>query len=98
MFELKYTLTYLKVYKKYVLKDQKLQKALEKTLDTIKINPFHTALKTHRVDTRRNFDVWSSSVTGDWRVVWVFDNEVKSAAIICLELGTHSGANQIYKI
>jgi mRNA-degrading endonuclease YafQ of YafQ-DinJ toxin-antitoxin module len=96
MFELEYALAYLKVYKKHVQKNQLLSKSLQKALETLRQNPFHNSLKTHKVDTRRNRDVWSSWVTGDWRVVWIFDLDAKKAIIICLEIGTHSGSTQIY--
>jgi mRNA-degrading endonuclease YafQ of YafQ-DinJ toxin-antitoxin module len=96
MFEIKYTLTYLKIYKKYIQNNQKLVTSINKTLQTLSQNPFDKSLKSHKVDTRRNKDVWSSSISGDWRLIWVFDEESKVATIICLELGTHSGSNQIY--
>lgn len=96
MYELSYTLTYLKIYKKYIQKDQKLLKALNKTLDLIMQNPFYSSLNTHKVDTKRNKDIYSSRITGDWRIGWMFDEKDKKAIIICLEVGTHSGASQIY--
>jgi mRNA-degrading endonuclease YafQ of YafQ-DinJ toxin-antitoxin module len=96
MYELAYTLTYLKIYKKYIQKDQKLLKALNKTLELMTQNPFYSSLNTHKVDTKRNKDIYSSRITGDWRIGWVFDEKAKKAIIICLEVGTHSGASQIY--
>lgn len=97
MFTLEYSLDYLKNYKKYIQKNTKLLKALNKTLETLAQNPFHNSLHSHKVDTRKNKDIWSSSITGDWRIAWVFDENVKKAIIICLEVGTHSGSSQIYK-
>jgi|LakMenEpi03Aug12_release.lakeMendotaPanAssembly.Ray.scaffolds.fasta_scaffold118014_3 mRNA-degrading endonuclease YafQ of YafQ-DinJ toxin-antitoxin module len=96
MYELAYTLTYLKIYKKYIQKDQKLLKALNKTLELMMQNPFYSSLNTHKVDTKRNKDIYSSRITGDWRIGWVFDEKAKKAIIICLEVGTHSEASQIY--
>ena len=96
MYELAYTLTYLKIYKKYIQKDQKLLKALNKTLELMTQNPFYSSLNTHKVDTKRNKDIYSSRITGDWRIGWVFDEKAKKAIIICLEVGTHLGASQIY--
>lgn len=96
MFDVRYTLIYLKTYKKKIQKDKKLKKALSKTIEKLKEDPFHSSLNTHKVDTKRNKDIYSSRITGDWRVGWVFDKDKKTAIIICLELGTHSGADQIY--
>ena len=97
MYELKFQKEFLKTFHKYVKKDKLLNKALVKTLEILRGNPFDNSLNTHKVDTRKNRDIYSSRVSGDWRLAWIFDKENKSTIIICLELGTHSGANQIYK-
>jgi mRNA-degrading endonuclease YafQ of YafQ-DinJ toxin-antitoxin module len=97
MFEIEYTLTFLKVYKKSIQKNKKLAKAFEKAINILTVNPFHTSLNTHKVDTKNYDGVFSSKVTGDWRIAWVFDELSKKAIIILLEAGTHSGSNQIYK-
>ncbi len=88
---------YLKTYKKKIKKDKKLEKSVLKAIEILKKDPFHNSLKTHKVDTKRNKDIYSSSITGDWRIGWIFDENRQTAIIICLEIGTHSGAEQIYK-
>lgn len=96
MFELQFQDAFRKRFHKYIKKDQKLLKALNKTLELMMQNPFYSSLNTHKVDTKRNKDIWSSRITGDWRIGWIFDEKAKKAIIICLEVGTHSGASQIY--
>jgi mRNA-degrading endonuclease YafQ of YafQ-DinJ toxin-antitoxin module len=97
MFAIQYTETFLKIYKKYIRKVEKLEKAFTKTIELIKENPHHPSLNSHKVDTRKNTDIWSSRMTGDWRIAWIYDEKNQIATIILLEVGTHSGSNQIYK-
>jgi mRNA-degrading endonuclease YafQ of YafQ-DinJ toxin-antitoxin module len=97
MFELQFQDAFRKRFHKYIKNDKILLKSLNKTLKLMMENPFYSSLNTHKVDTKRNRDIWSSRITGDWRIGWVFDEESKKAVIICLELGTHSGSNQVYK-
>jgi mRNA-degrading endonuclease YafQ of YafQ-DinJ toxin-antitoxin module len=96
MFVLKFSKSVSKSIKKYIKGNSKLEKSFIKTLEILRLNPFHNSLNTHKVDTKRNKDVWSSRINGDWRVAWIFDEETKSAIIICVEIGTHSGSSQMY--
>jgi mRNA-degrading endonuclease YafQ of YafQ-DinJ toxin-antitoxin module len=94
---IRYTLTYLKLYKKYVFNNFKLKKSFDKTINILLEDPFYPSLKTHKVDTIRNKEIYSSRVNGDWRVGWIFDKGTQEKIIICLEIGTHSGSTKIYK-
>jgi mRNA-degrading endonuclease YafQ of YafQ-DinJ toxin-antitoxin module len=72
-----------------------LIKSLSKVLETLKSEPFYPSLKTHKVDIPDQKSVYSSRITGDWRLIWEFDDE-DNMVILCLKLGTHGGANQVY--
>lgn len=96
-FDLTFSDKFIKTFKKYFNNNIILQKAFKKTRDTLADDPFYTGLHTHKVDTILNKDVYSSKITGDWRVIWQLDQDSKVATILCLELGTHSGPNQVYK-
>lgn len=75
----------------------KLEKAVQKTFKLLETDPKYPSLKTHKVDTKKHNNVFSSRISGDWRIIWTFNEQSKVATIICLELGTHGGANQVYK-
>jgi mRNA-degrading endonuclease YafQ of YafQ-DinJ toxin-antitoxin module len=97
MFTLEFSAAFQKTVKKKIKPNQQLYKSLKKTVSFLRTNPFHNSLKSHKVDTKRNKDIYSSTVTGDWRIGWEFDEEIQVATILCLEIGTHSGSDQIYK-
>lgn len=83
-------------YKKLVKGNPTLLKKFKKALAILSQDPFYSSLKTHKVETKKYQNVYSSLITGDVRVIWKFDKEVKTILLI-LETGTHSGANQVYK-
>ena len=82
-------------YKKIIKGNSVLEKKLEKTLLFLKANPRYPSLKSHKVDTIEHKNVWVSWVTGDIRLVWYYNDE-KELIITCIQVGTHSDANQIY--
>jgi mRNA-degrading endonuclease YafQ of YafQ-DinJ toxin-antitoxin module len=97
MFELTFSSNVDKAIKKHFVNNNILMKKLSKTIQLLSINPKHNSLKSHKVDTKNNDEVWSSSVTGDWRIIWEYDEDMGVARILCLELGTHSGGNGVYR-
>jgi len=96
MYRLDFGEDFWKTYKKLVQGNPILLKKFEKTLDILLQDPFYPSLKTHKVDTKRNKNIYSSSVSGDVRIGWMF-NQNDDLVILILEAGTHSGASQIYK-
>ena len=90
-FESSFELSYRKLIKGDIILEKKLKKVLELLIN----DPKYPSLKSHKVKTIDYTDVWSSWVTGDIRLAWTYDQDNK-LVIICLKLGTHSGANQIY--
>ena len=95
-FDLELTPEFIKDYQKLVKKNKQLIKSFEKAIEILVKNPKHNSLHSHKVDTLDNEDVWSSSVTGDIRLIWIYDKDQKMV-IVLLEAGTHSGANKVYK-
>jgi mRNA-degrading endonuclease YafQ of YafQ-DinJ toxin-antitoxin module len=83
---------YVKLVKQNtVLKDKTL-----KVFEILQINPFTPALKTHKVDSKVKNGVFSSSITGDLRVIWQFcEDEID--VLDLLDIGGHSGTNKVYK-
>ncbi len=95
-YDLDFTPEFLADFKKLTKKNHLLKKKFAKALKLLADNPKHTSLKSHKVDTLDNKDVWSSWVTGDVRVIWIY-HENHKMVIILLETGTHSGGNKVYK-
>lgn len=96
MYYLNFSDDFKKQFKKLVKGNPILHKQFHKALGNLKNNPFYPSLKSHKVDTKKNKNVWSSWVSGDIRVVWAFD-ENDNLVILVLETGSHSGNTQIYK-
>jgi mRNA-degrading endonuclease YafQ of YafQ-DinJ toxin-antitoxin module len=96
-YKLEFSISVIKTIKKNFKNSLILQKAFKKTRDLLSSDPFYYSLKTHKVDILLNSDVYSSRINGDWRVIWQFNQESKTATILCLEVGTHSGGNQVYQ-
>ena len=76
--------------------DKKLLKRFENRLKQLSIDPKHNSLKSHKVDTKKFDDVWSSSITGDIRIIWIYAPN-KDKIIVLLQTGSHSGSNKVYK-
>lgn len=96
MFTLKITATFASTREKIVGNNEALNKRIKVTLQKLALNPAHPSLQSHKVNTR-NFGVrWSSWVTGDLRIIWDYDAEQR-LVLILLDIGTHSGADKVYK-
>ena len=68
---------------------------IERIFFVLSTNPFDVSLKTHKVLSRISGVAYSSSVTGDIRIIWHIDKP--NSALILLDIGTHSGSHKIYK-
>lgn len=60
-----------------------------------KEGPFYPSLETHKVQTRFLGERWSSSVSGDVRIIWDFSND--RILILLLDIGRHNGKKKVYK-
>ena len=89
-----YTRRFLKSYKKKTKNNKELQKVYEGFLTKLIKNAYERSLQTHKVHTRFGL-VYSSSVTGDIRVLWIWCNG--SDEIVLLETGGHEGRGSVYR-
>ena len=96
MYILEFLDEFWKVYNKLTKGNSVLQKQFIKALGQISEDPFYPSLKTHKVDTVKYNEVFSSWISGDVRIIWTF-NQDRKLTILILETGTHSGSNNVYK-
>ena len=96
MFTLKITATFASTRGKIAGDNETLNKRIKVTLQKLALNPAHPSLQSHKVNTRNYGIRWSSWVTGDLRIIWDYDGEQRLVLIV-LDIGTHSGADKVYK-
>jgi mRNA-degrading endonuclease YafQ of YafQ-DinJ toxin-antitoxin module len=94
-----YTLQPSKYAFKKIFKLHKQNKQLTPKIKKIFIllseNPFDPKLKSHKVSTPKFGEAFSTSITGDLRIIWNFINEEVSIIDI-LDIGGHSGSKGVY--
>lgn len=96
MFLLNFTVTFNSHRAKVVGNNEELNKKLKNTLQKLALNPTNPSLHSHKVDTLAYGQRWSSSVTGDIRIIWDYDSENR-LIILLLDIGGHSGTHKVYK-
>ena len=96
MYSLDFNDDFWPTYNKLVKGNSKLLSKFKKTFEILSENPFRNSLKTHKVDTKKYENVYSSWVSGDVRIIWALDKN-QELVILVLETGTHSGSNKIYQ-
>ena len=96
MFTLKITATFAATREKIARNNETLNKRIKTALQKLALNPAHPSLQSHKVNTRNYGIRWSSWVTGDLRIIWDYDGEQRLVLIV-LDIGTHSGADKVYK-
>jgi mRNA-degrading endonuclease YafQ of YafQ-DinJ toxin-antitoxin module len=96
MYQLKFESQFHRTFGKLTKKDHVLKKRIIKALEQLRQNPRYPSLKSHKVETRQYGTRWSSSVTGDIRIIWDFD-EHQNLSILVLDVGGHSGKHKVYK-
>jgi mRNA-degrading endonuclease YafQ of YafQ-DinJ toxin-antitoxin module len=70
---------------------------LEKKLKILAEDPEHPTLKTHKVNAIiAKSQLYSSSITGDIRIIWDYNNG-NINIIDLLDIGGHSGKDKVYK-
>lgn len=96
MFILRLTTTFISSKEKVVKTNQILNKRLKITLQKLTVDPTHSSLKSHKVNTPDYGIRWSSWITGDLRIIWDYDDNQR-LIIILLAIGGHSGTHKVYK-
>lgn len=85
-----------KKYVKLVKQNTELKLKIVNVFKILQINPFAPTLKTHKVDSKVKNNVFSSSISGDLRIIWEFSNG-KIDVLDLLDIGGHSGSGKVYK-
>jgi addiction module RelE/StbE family toxin len=75
----------MRILKKWQKKHTELIQVLENKLNLFTENPFHPALKTHRLSGNLK-DYWALYVTYEYRLIFKFLSESK---VLLIDLGTH---------
>ncbi|MEI6728828.1 MAG: type II toxin-antitoxin system mRNA interferase toxin, RelE/StbE family [bacterium] len=83
-------------YTKLVKNNSHFRNRIQEVFEVLMINPFFPSLKTHKVNTKIKKGVYSSSISGDLRIIWEF-NENEINIIDLLDIGGHSGSKGVYK-
>jgi len=96
MYKLRVTSSYKNTFDKLARNDETLKKRVMVTLLKLAENPKHPSLHSHKVNTIAYGQRWSSSVTGDIRIIWDYDTEDR-LIILLLDIGGHSGTHKVYK-
>lgn len=82
--------------KKLVNKNSDLEKELKKRLGILRTNPRHPSLKTHKVNTKFLGTFWSSRLSDDLRIAWIFHDDFRDT-IVLIDIGGHEGKHRIYR-
>ncbi len=96
MYKIAATKPFDRQYQKLIKKNKELIQNFIDVVEKLRINPFQSTLKTHKVMSRKYGEAYSSSITGDLRLIWCFDNE-QILIIILLDIGSHSESRKVYK-
>jgi mRNA-degrading endonuclease YafQ of YafQ-DinJ toxin-antitoxin module len=80
----------------FVNQNKALEDKISNALDSLASDPTNPSLKSHKVNSKDFGMVWSSRVTGDLRLLWIYDSKIK-LVIIALTLGTHTDKYKVYK-
>ena len=91
MFTLSLSQYFVKKLQKLTSKNPALKDKISTTLKALARNPLDPPLKSHKVQ-----DYWSSSVTGDIRIIWQYGDDKIVKIIEVLDIGGHSGSNRVY--
>ena len=86
---------FTRIFKKLAKKNHEVKELVRKALKQIAKDPYHQTLRTHKVITS-NYDVaYSSRISKDLRIIWIFSED--DNIILLLTIGGHSGKGKVYK-
>jgi len=73
--------------KKITKNNPKLAVKIANVVDSLQVNPLFPSLGSHKVNTPKFGQCFSSRVTGDVRIIWQYDNENRLEILELLDLG-----------
>lgn len=77
-----------KKFKKLIGKNKQIENYFYAKLEKLRQDPKDPILKFHKVNTSKFGEVLSSSITGDIRLIWKYD-ENDNIILILLDIGGH---------
>lgn len=86
---------FLKKAKKLLNKNLQLILKVNETVELLQNNPKDLKLASHKVKTPKFGYCFSSSITGDLRLIWRYNNGLVEI-IDLLDIGGHSGGGKVY--
>ena len=88
---------------KQIKNNLELKKSVKKCFELLISNPKNIILKSHKVNSRHFDNVFSSSVTGDIRIIWKYgeleeatNEEMEIQILELLDIGGHGGNTGVY--
>lgn len=94
MFKVESSKTFRRKYAKLIANNQLVRLRVDSVIEQLKNNPWHAALKTHKVNTPKWGEAYSSRATGDIRIIW--RRLDKQLILILVDIGGHSGSKTVY--
>lgn len=83
-------------YARLVRKNRQLEPQIDEVLDRLAADPRDPKLSSHKVTAWDRESAFSSTVTGDLRIIWRYA-ETGAEVIDLIDLGGHSGAKKVYR-
>lgn len=80
-------------YLKLIKNNNLLREKYKKAIQLLSTNPHPNSLKSHKVVLRSIGEAFSSRISGDLRIIWIWG---KDNTIYLLDTGGHSGKNKVY--
>lgn len=96
MFTLKFSSLFLRKEKKLIKNNNRLRLLVDIVIDKLAMDPENPSLKSHKIIRKNGNKAFSSSVTGDIRIIWMYQNG-KATVLDILDIGSHSGNKKVYK-
>ncbi|MBN1331511.1 hypothetical protein JW978_01330 [Candidatus Dojkabacteria bacterium] len=96
-YEILTTVEFERKHSKLTKRNNFLEKRYRIAVKAIRRDPMSPSLATHKVDSPTYGKVWSSSVTGDIRILWNYYGPKKNLIILLLTTGRHSGGINVYR-
>jgi len=79
-----------KAFKRVIKKNPLLKNKVLETIDLLENDPFTPSLKSHKL-TGNLANLWSCSVTYDYRIIFTFTQDIDSPdmVLILIDIGSH---------
>lgn len=87
---------FIRRYAKLVKHSPALEAEIESVLERLADNPRNPDLKSHKVSAWDKRLAFSSSVTGDLRVIWRY-SKTDIEVLDLIDIGGHSGSKKVYR-